>query len=277
MEGDYREIGVMKAIGLRITDIKKIYLAKYAAIALIGSAIGYGLSFLFKDLLMVNIRLFMGESDNVSLAPLLGALGALIIALVIIIFVNRILKRFRKISAAEAIRFGMAQGKSHTSKWLLLSENRFINSNIFLGVKDVLARKGLYATMLAVLVISAFIMIVPQNLYNTISSENFITYMGIGRSDMRIDIQQTDSIAEKTAEVRCRRIENDGDIERYAQLVTKRYDVIVADETTERGRGRTWRSFGVSSGIYRKVTHLLLKTRFRFRRIRCKRVGKNYR
>ena len=233
IEEDYREIGVMKAIGLRISDIKKIYLAKYAAVALIGSAIGYALSFLFKDLLMVNIRLFMGESDNASLAPLLGALGALIIALVIIIYVNRILKRFRKISAAEAIRFGMAQGKSHTSKWLLLSENRFINSNIFLGVKDVLARKGLYATMLTVLVISAFIMIVPQNLYNTISSENFITYMGIGRSDMRIDIQQTDNIAEKTAEV-AERIENDGDIENYAQLITKTYDVIMADGSTER-------------------------------------------
>jgi putative ABC transport system permease protein len=75
IEDDYREIGVMKAIGLRLSDIKRIYLAKYAAIALIGSAIGYALSFLFKDLLLVNIRLFMGESDNASLAPLLGALG----------------------------------------------------------------------------------------------------------------------------------------------------------------------------------------------------------
>jgi putative ABC transport system permease protein len=91
----------------------------------------------------------------------------------------------------------MAQEKSITSKRLLLSENRLFNPNIFLGVKDVLARKGLYATMLAVLVISAFIMIVPQNLYNTISSKNFITYMGIGRCDLRIDIQQTDNIAEK--------------------------------------------------------------------------------
>jgi putative ABC transport system permease protein len=172
IEDDYREIGVMKAIGLRLADIKRIYLVKYAAIALVGSAIGYLLSFLFKDLLLVNIRLFMGESDSASLAPLLGALGVFLIALAIIIYVNGVLKRFRKISAAEAIRFGMAQEKSITSKRLLLSENRFFNPNIFLGVKDVLARKGLYITMLVVLVISAFIMIVPQNLYNTISSKN---------------------------------------------------------------------------------------------------------
>ncbi|MFO8069967.1 MAG: FtsX-like permease family protein [Alkalibacterium sp.] len=233
IEEDYREIGVMKAIGLRLSDIKRIYLAKYAAIALVGSAIGYALSFLFKDLLLVNIRLFMGESDSASLAPLFGALGVFIIALTIMIYVNRVLKRFKKISAAEAIRFGTARGKSHTSKRLLLSENKLFNPNIFLGVKDVLARKGLYATMLAVLVISAFIMIVPQNLYNTISSKDFITYMGIGRSDMRIDIQQTDNIAEKTAQV-ADRIGKDTDVDSYALLTTKTYDVIMEDGSTER-------------------------------------------
>jgi putative ABC transport system permease protein len=232
IEDDYREIGVMKAIGLRLADIKRIYLAKYAAIALIGSVIGYALSFLFKDLLLVNIRLFMGESDNASLAPLLGALGVFLVALAIIIYVNGVLKRFRKISAAEAIRFGMAQEKSITSKRLLLSENRLFNPNLFLGVKDVLARKGLYATMLAVLILSAFIMIVPQNLYSTISSKYFITYMGIGRCDLRIDIQQTDNIAEKSAEI-IQKIDKDGDITRYVLLTTKTYTVIMEDGSKE--------------------------------------------
>jgi len=233
IEDDYREIGVMKAIGLRLADIKKIYLVKYTAIALIGAAIGYALSFPFKELLLVNIRLFMGESDSAALAPLFGALGVIIVVLAIIIYVNGVLKRFRKISAAEAIRFGMAQEKGITSKRMLISENRLFNPNIFLGVKDVLARKSLYATMLAVLIMSAFIMIVPQNLYNTISSKNFITYMGIGRCDLRIDIQQTDKIAEKTAEV-TKKIEKDGDIARYALLTTKTYVVIMDDGATER-------------------------------------------
>lgn len=78
-----------------------------------------------------------------------------------------------------------------------MNSNRLFNINIFLGIKDVLSRKRLYATMLTVLVISAFIMIVPLNLYNTISSNNFIKYMGIGNYDMRIDIQQTDHISKK--------------------------------------------------------------------------------
>lgn len=45
--------------------------------------------------------------------------------------------------------------------------------------------------MLAVLVLATFIIIVPQNLHNTIAAKSFITYMGgIGNSDIRIDIPQ---------------------------------------------------------------------------------------
>ncbi len=68
IEEDYREIGVMKAIGLRISDIKRIYLAKYLIIAVAGSVLGFGLSVLFKGMLLENIRLYMGESENSSFA-----------------------------------------------------------------------------------------------------------------------------------------------------------------------------------------------------------------
>ena len=178
IEDDYREIGVMKAIGLRLSDIKKIYLAKYAAIAAAGSILGFILSLVFKGMLLENIRLYMGESENSSFALVFGIIGILLVFLAIIAYVNGVLKRFRKISAAEAIRFGTSQEKKAGAKRFTLSRNRLFNTNIFLGIKDVLARKRLYATMLAVLVISAFIMIVPQNLYNTISSKSFITIYG---------------------------------------------------------------------------------------------------
>ena len=76
--------------------------------------------------------------------------------------------------------------------------------------------------MLAVLVISAFIIIVPQNFHNTISSNSFITYMGIGNSDLRIDIQQTDNISEKAAEIAAA-MENDNAISKYVVLTTKTF------------------------------------------------------
>ncbi len=220
IEDDYREIGVMKAIGLRVSDIKKVYLAKYAAIAAAGCILGFALSLVFRGALLENIRLYMGESESSSFAAALGIIGVLLVFLAIIAYVSVVLKRFRKISAAEAIRFGTSQEKHIGAKRFCLSRNRLLDTNIFLGVKDVRARKGLYATMLAVLVLSAFIIIVPQNLYNTISSKSFISYMGIGSCDMRIDIQQTDNISEKAAEI-AKAMKVDSVISKYAVLTTK--------------------------------------------------------
>ncbi|MCH7322139.1 ABC transporter permease [Solibacillus sp. MA9] len=232
IEDDYHEIGVLKAIGLRVSDIKKIYIAKYATIAVVGSILGFVLSIMFKDKLLENIRLYMGESENSSSALLFGILGILLVCLSIIAYVSGMLRRFRKISAAEAIRFGTSLEKKSSIKRFVLSKNRLLNTNIFLGIQDVLSRKRLYATMLTVLLMSAFIIIVPQNVHNTISSKSFIQYMGIGDYDMRIDIQQTDNISEKSAEI-VKMINSDSAISKYAILTTKTFKVKMGDGSEE--------------------------------------------
>lgn len=61
IEEDYKEIGVMKAIGLQSKEIKKIYLAKYAVISVIGSLCGYLISIPLSHVLLKNIKLFMGK------------------------------------------------------------------------------------------------------------------------------------------------------------------------------------------------------------------------
>ena len=233
IEEDYREIGVMKAIGLRVSDIRKIYLTKYIAIAAAGSLLGYGLSFAFRDALLANIRLYMGESDNASLAPLLAIISVALVFLAISAYVNSVLGRFRKIPPAEAIRFGVSQGKAGGARRLHLSTNEWLGTNVFLGIKDVLARRSLYVTMLAVLVLAAFIIIVPQNLHNTISSDSFVAYMGVGESDLRFDIQQTDHIAEKAAEIAAV-LERDPSISRFVVLTTQTFRVEMADGSEER-------------------------------------------
>lgn len=232
IEDDYHEIGVMKAIGLRVSDIQKIYLAKYVAIALVGSVLGFLLSIFFKGMLLENIRLYMGESENASMATALGLIGILLVFFLIIAYVKGVLKRFQKISVAEAIRFGFSQEKGVGTKRFMLSKNKLLNTNVFLGIKDVLARKRLYATMLSVFVIASFIIIVPLNLYNTISSKSFIGYMGIGNYDMRIDIQQTNNIPQ-IADAISKTISNDPTITNYAVFTTKIFKVKMADGSEE--------------------------------------------
>lgn len=232
IEDDYREIGVMKAIGLRVSDIKTVYLAKYSVVAAAGCVLGYALSLVFRGALLANIRLYMGESREPFLASLLGLLGTLLVFVAIVAYVSRVLNRFRRISAAEAVRFGTSQEKFGGAKRFCLSGTSMLNTNIFLGAKDVLSRKSLYGTMLVVLVISAFIMIVPLNLNNTIASDSFVSYMGIGRYDMRIDIQQTENMAEKAADV-VRSMASDRAITKVVMLTTKRFKTKMADGSEE--------------------------------------------
>lgn len=233
IEEDYSEIGVLKAIGIRLSDIKRIYLAKYIAVAATGALMGLALSFALRGMVLENIRLYMGEPEGSTMALAVGTAGVAIVFLAIVAYVNRVLSRFRSISVTEAIRFGTSQDQPPSARRFRLDGNRLLDTNVFLGVKDVLARKKLYITMLMVLVAAAFIVIVPQNLHNTIASPSFISYMGVGDSDMRVDVQQTDGIAAKTAAV-ATVLEKDPAVSKYSVLLTRAFTVRTDDGADER-------------------------------------------
>lgn len=224
IEDDYREIGVMKAIGMRQSDIRKIYLVMYAAAAAIGSGVGFLLSIFFQAPLRERIRLNLGDSGSNGFALLLGIGGAALIFLLILAFVNWNLRRFRKISVVQAIQFGTQNDTAGRVGSVRLSKNKVFPVNFLIGINDVLARKHLYATMLAVVVLASFIMVVPQNLYHTISGDDFVTYIGVGNCDLRLDIQQTSQIDEKTSEIG-NYMKSDDEISDYALFISKIFPV----------------------------------------------------
>lgn len=239
IEEDYREIGVLKAIGMRVGDIRKLYIAKYGIIAGIACILGFLLSIPLAEPFMQNIRLYMGESDLRTFVwgLLYGLAGAAVIYAVVLLYVNGVLRRFQKISAAEAIRFGAPQERSKSSGGFRLSGNRLFSRNVFLGIKDILTRKKLYVTMLTVLIISSFIMIVPQNIHNTISSKNFVTYMGIGICDANLWIKptQTGDITAKAAEA-VDILATDRNVESHVVITTKMFDMKADDGSAQKLR-----------------------------------------
>jgi putative ABC transport system permease protein len=200
IEQDYREIGAMKAVGLRVSDIRGAYLAKYAVLAVPGALLGWALSFAFRGPLLANLRLFMGEGGAAG-APVFGFAGAALVALLVLTFVRGVLGRFRKISAAEALRFGAPRQASRGPGRLRLAAGLPLGANAALGFLDVLARKPLYGTMLAVLVASSFIAVVPRNLHTTVASPSFSSYLGIGACDLRADIQAVGDIPGRASEI----------------------------------------------------------------------------
>lgn len=233
IEEDYKEIGVMKAIGLQLKAIKKIYLAKYAAISIIGSLLGYLISLPLSYLLLKNIKLFMGESKNEGLSWILAVAGVLAVMLLMIAYVYVLLNRFKKISAVEAIRFSGANEKVNTKTRFNLRRLAFFSPDTRIGIIDIMNRKKIYLTMLLVFIISTFIMIVPALVYHTASSEEFVESLGFSH---KIDIatslyQSTNSV--KNQDKIEDYLANDPDVEMYSKISTKNFDV--KEEGVENG------------------------------------------
>jgi len=233
IEDDYREIGVMKAIGLRISGIKRVYLFKYLVITGLGSALGLATGLALQGLVLENIRLYMGEAGRSGMVILLAILAVAIMDALIILFVNHVLRRFRRISPVEAIRYGVSRDTPARAGRLKVRTSSRLPVNAVLGIKDLLSRWNTSLTMLTVLIVAVFIVVVPKNLARTISSDEFITYMGMGIHDMRFDVQQTADIP-GTVRLIVDAIGADERVSRYAVLTTKHFTVRGAGGTEER-------------------------------------------
>ena len=230
IEEDYREIGVMKAIGILPGDIKRIYMAKYFVLAFSATSVGFILSIFLNRNFSQNIMLYIGTAPKSLIQMVLPLFAAFSIAIIVIVFCKVILRRFSKISAIEAIRMGNTGETYRSKKKLALYRCSFINTNIFLGIRDVILRFKLYVLLFFVFILCIFIIIVPLNFVNTIQSPNVSTYMGIGKSDIVIDLRQSDDIIGQFDDM-VKYVEQDLDVVRFVAFITCQYDVINKDGT----------------------------------------------
>lgn len=90
----------------------------------------------------------------------------------------------------------------------------------------------MYLTLALVVMLATFLLLVPQNISDTIADRSFITYNGIGDSDLMISLRQTDSIAEKEARI-ADALKHDPDVSAFSVLTSRLHEV--ADEPV-RGR-----------------------------------------
>ncbi len=228
IEEDYREIGVMKAIGIQPPDIKRIYISKYFAMAAGASAAGYILSLFLNRIFSANIMLYIGSAPKSFIQVIIPFLAAAFVFITVLSFCMFTLRRFNRISAVEALRLGNT-GESYTGKNIFhLHKNRVFNVNIFLGLRDVLLRFRIYVLLLFVFFICTFIIIVPVNFLNTIQSPEFVTYMGMGHSEILIDLRQTENIDQRFEKM-VSYIKEDPDVEKYSSSITCKFNIINKD------------------------------------------------
>ena len=224
IEEDYREISVMKAIGISEKDIKRLYLVKYVFMAGLASILGYVASLGVNQLFGSNIMLYMGKAPATLLHFAVPLLAAGLIFTMVVLFCRAVLRRFRSISAVEALRTGSLGDTQIVRNRLNLSRNRWSSVPVFLGLKDVMQRVKMFRLLLFVFIVSSFIMIIPLNFLNTLQAPSFISYMGVGQSDIRIDLRHTNDVEQRYARL-VNQIKNDADVQKYSPLVTSQFKI----------------------------------------------------
>ena len=104
--------------------------------------------------------------------------------------------------------------------------------NAAYGLQDVVSRKKIYATILTVLVFAVFIVVVPGTCTVLLRTKAFPLIWGIGDCDLRMDIQQTDAVAEKAGRIG-EELEKDNSVAGYTVLHTKNFTLKNTDDEEE--------------------------------------------
>ena len=181
LEEDYRELAILKAIGLPLKNIKRFFLSKYLLVAGLSSLLGFLASFLVKQPLLVNMKIYFGETRTTIWTYLLALALTSLVFLVIAASMNRLAKQLKDLSLNPV---------QVQEKELLPPRLNFLPRFLQLPLADLWARKKIYATMLSVFVLSFFVVLLPMSIYSTISDSSFINYLGLGDYDVRVDLSQ---------------------------------------------------------------------------------------
>lgn len=133
---EFREIGVMKAIGIPNMKIRGLYLVKYAAISVIGSAIGLLLSFPFGKLLIsaTSTSIIM-DTENPFF---INFICAWLVVGVTLLFCYGCTGKVKKMTPIDAIRNGQTGERFRKKSLMNLSKSRLSTSS-FLALNDIVS------------------------------------------------------------------------------------------------------------------------------------------
>jgi len=178
---DYKEIGIMKAIGLKNKGIKSIYMAKYFALALVGGGIGFIASIPFASYLMDSISTHIMMKAT-RLNYVLSVISVVFIIFITVGFCYMCTRKINKLSAIDAIRQGSTGERFSVSRKLKLHKMQHISTPIYLALSDLIGGFKKFIILMITFILGTAIIIIPINLINTMSSSEVITLFGLPKT-----------------------------------------------------------------------------------------------
>ena len=260
VERDLHEIGVMKAIGLPEVRIRRLYLAKYAALALAGGLVGAILSVPATQLITGPLRLQLGQPELSWVLVAAPIVSAAVVVLAVIAWCALMMRRLGRISTMDALRTrtapvasrpwwlpsflrsrsrptrsaspgtdaarGPRRGRFTSALRMRLWRSR-LPASLWMGLNAIRRSLRTHRMLLAVLTLCTFAMLVPLNLWTTVNARSFVTYLGTGVADLRLELRTPEAVEQ--SRVLVSDLEADPEIAEVASFVTARFEVENSD------------------------------------------------
>ena len=178
---DYKEIGIMKAIGMPDSSIRSLYVVKYLVISIVGAVIGFFVSIPFTDLLVSNvvknIVVEVGNNDYIT-----AGIVSVAVVLVIVWFAYLSTGRIKKATPMDAIRSGN-NGERFEKKSILSLGKSKLRPTTFMAFNDVLCELKKYIVLMITGIIGVWLVVMPANTINTLQSEEIAAWFGLAPCD----------------------------------------------------------------------------------------------
>lgn len=183
---EFREIGVMKALGLSNTSIRALYLVKYVAIAVIGAVIGFFGGIPFADMLISQAETSM-VLNRESLVPV-SIICCAAVVLLVLIFCWSCTRRIKKLSPIDAVRSGQT-GERFKKRSIMRLGKSHLGSRGFLASNDILSSPKQYGLITVVFTICILIVQILAISVNTLKSEKLIGLFGALPCDAFVTVE----------------------------------------------------------------------------------------
>ena len=183
VSGEFREIGVMKAVGIGNGSIRSLYIVKYLAIAVIGTLIGYFCSVPLGDMMMktVSKNIVLGSGSG----TLMGLVSSAAVVIIILLFCYNCTRRVNKLSPIDAVRNGQT-GERFRRKSLLHLGRSKLPQAAFLSVNDVLSSPKQFSIVIVVFTLCILLMTIMSNFALTLKSEKILRFFDMPSSEAHI-------------------------------------------------------------------------------------------
>ncbi len=178
---EFREIGVMKAIGIKNGKIRLLYLVKYFAMAVTGAVIGCFISIPFSKMLLDNSsKTIVIRSENTLIINLLCSIA---VVMIILLFSYLCTKKVKKFTPVDAIRNGQT-GERFKRKSVFRLSKSVGKPYLFMALNDILSAPKRYLSVVFTYTLCMLIVLILVNTSNTLCSDRLITAFGTYKSDV---------------------------------------------------------------------------------------------